>query len=194
MTLLEMSSVKWFLGIGGGASGDEKQMFKLLANLGTFGTQKGQGATNQALDYFEAFLSGDPTKISQAIAPETKVIQGQAEQRKKQNAEFSTRSGGTAATNANIDTGKLQAIQDLVNRSRTAAAGEVGAIGQNLLNLGLSGGEAGFKAAETIQKQEQERWSDIFNSISQVLTSLSGMPGIKGTKLGEGLSAGAGAF
>ena len=183
-----------FFGIGGGASGDEKNMYKLLANLGTYGTQKGQGATNQALDYFEAFLSGDPTKIASAIAPETKVIQGQAEQRKKQNAEFGTRSGGTAASNANIDTNTLSQISDLVNRTRTAAAGEVAGIGQNLLNTGLQGGEAGFRAAKTIQEQEKARWDDIFQSISQVLTSLSGMPGIKGTSLGQGLNAGAGAF
>lgn len=165
---------KFFFGIGGGASGDEKAMFKLLANLGTYGTQKGQGATNQALDYFSAFLSGDPTKISQAIAPETKVIQGMAEQKKKQNAEFGTRSGGTAASNANIDTNTLSQITDLVNRSRAAAAGEVAGIGSNLLNLGGSSAASGFTAAKTIQDQEKARWDDIFKSIASIAMGFSG--------------------
>lgn len=159
-----------FFGIGKGPSSQEKDIYKLLSGLGSYGATKGTGATNQALDYFEAFLSGDPTKIASALAPETKIIQGQAEQRKKQMAEFGTRSGGTAAQAANIDTNTLAQIQDLVNRSRTAAAGEVAGIGQNLLGLGTNAGGSAFSAARVMQGQNAAKWDDIFKSIAEIVT------------------------
>jgi hypothetical protein len=166
---------KFFLGIGGGPSGDEKAMFKLLSSLGSFGTSKGMGAVSTGSKFFEDILSGDPTKMAAAIAPETKVIQERAEQRKKQAAEFGTRSGGTAATQANIDTDKIAAIQDLVNKLRPGAAQNLENVGLNLLSEGGSAASSGFTAASHIQAEEKARWDDIFKSIGDIGMAVAGI-------------------
>ena len=169
-TLFGCAMPKFFFGIGQGPSSEEKQMYKLLSGIAGYGFGKGTTATNQGLDYFSAIASGDPTKIAQAIAPETRVIQGQAEQRKKQLAEFGTRSGGTAAAAANIDTDTLAQIQNLVNTIRPQAESTLLNEGNSLLSLGSGAGSSGFDAAKVMQGQNAAKWNDIFKSIAEIVT------------------------
>lgn len=107
---------------------------------------KGQQNTDKGLQFYQDIMSGDPNKTAAAIAPEIRTIQGQAEQQKKHNAEFGTRSGGTAASNANIDTNARSSIQNLVNTLRPEAA-------KVLTEAGLQEATLGGTAASTLSGQ-----------------------------------------
>ncbi len=72
-----------------------------INQIAGYQTNLGEGLATPAAKYFEDILSGDPTRIASALAPEISTGQGQVEQQRLRNAEFGTRSGGsTAATDA----------------------------------------------------------------------------------------------
>lgn len=187
------SGTKFFFGIGQGPSQREKDIFGLLQGMATTEFGAGSKAVSQGTGFWSDILSGDPTKMAAAIAPETKVIQGQAQQKKKQATEFGTRSGGTAATNAAIDTNATAAIQDLVNRLRPQAARELTTVG--LSEEGLASGNAGmaFNAAEVMQQQSAKKWGDIFRSIALIASGALGGYAIGGTLLSTAGGAAGGA-
>jgi hypothetical protein len=174
---------------GSSANTDRKETFKGWSGLENLMPFIGKGAQNadMGLKFFQDIMSGDPNKIAQAIAPETKVIQGQAEQQKKQNAEFGTRSGGTAATNANIDTNKLSSIQNLVNTLRPKAA-------EALTSAGLQEAQIGGAAAGNLSSQAIKSRMDSFfinqETQKQYADFIAAMLGISSGGGSDGASSG----
>ena len=128
------------------ASGNPvEQEQQQLGALGNYQTGVGEGLTTAGAGYEEALLSGDPSRIAQAMAPEISANQQQTQQFKNQTAEFSPRSGGTAAAVANADTsGRLNLI-DLLGKEQSGAASTSLSAGSSLLDSASSnlGNEAG---------------------------------------------------
>ena len=93
----------FFGSLFGGSNPTLNENIPAFQKAAGFDTGIGEGDVTAASKYWNDILSGDPTKMAQAVAPETAAIQGQAQQAKNQTAQFSPRSGGTAAAIAGLD-------------------------------------------------------------------------------------------
>jgi hypothetical protein len=131
-----------------------------LGSLAGYQTGVGEGLITPAAQYEENILSGDPTKTAQAIAPEISANQQQTQQLKNQTAEFSPRSGGTAATIANADTSGRSNLIDLLGKEQSGAASTSLSAGSGLLGQASAniGDVAGFK-----EERRGETQADIEN-------------------------------
>lgn len=183
-----------FFGIGQGPSSAEKGEFNLLSSIGQFGTRQGEGDITKAQNFWSALLSGDMSKISQVLGPEISAINKQGQERKKTMFEFGNRGGGTNAAAQSIDDNTLSSIRGMVANLTGGAATSLASLGTNLLSEGTTAGEAAFGAAKDIHDQNAAMWKDIFNSISEVVGMVGGLPGISGTTTGKVLTGAAGAI
>ncbi len=93
----------FFGSLFGGENPTLDQNIPAFQQAAGFGTGIGENDVTAASKWYNNILSGDPTKMAEAIAPETSAIQGEAQQAKNQTAQFSPRSGGTAAAMAGMD-------------------------------------------------------------------------------------------
>lgn len=109
-----------------------------IGALGGYDTGVGEGLTSAGAQEEEDILSGDPTKIAQAVAPEITAGQQQGEQAKKTGAEFNTRSGGTTSADASIDAKERGNIIDLVGGLQSGTASTAVGQGTNLLGQASS--------------------------------------------------------
>ncbi len=113
----------------------EQNQFGALAG---YETGVGEGLITPAAQYEESLLSGDPTKTAQAMAPEISANQQQTQQFKNQSAEFSPRSGGTAAWQASADTSGRSNLIDLLGKEQSGAASTSLSAGSELLKSASS--------------------------------------------------------
>lgn len=127
----------------------------LDSNINKFGSQAGfannigEQDTTAASKWYTDILSGDPTKQAEAIAPETAAAQGQAQQQKNQMAQFSPRSGGTAAASAGIDAGVRGDLEKLLGSLKSGAASGAASLGTNEQGLALQGEQLQDSASQT---------------------------------------------
>ena len=164
-------------GLFQGPSSQEQGQFNLLNSQTNFATGLGEKNLVQSSQFFSDLLT-NPMK---ALAPEVSAEQGMVKNQAKTGAEFGTRSGGTgAATRAAGDKARGDII-NLMGRTQSGAAANLASTGGNLLNTGVSGAEAGFGEAKTMQEQKANMWNDIIKSSLAVAaapftggTSLSG--------------------
>lgn len=165
-------------GLFEGPSGGEKQNYNLLNSSSQFATGLGEGNLSISSDFFRNLLV-DPTK---ALAPEIKAGQDQVQQAAKTNAEFGNRGGGTnASTQAASANNRANLINAAVN-AQTGAASNLASTGSGLLSTGMSGTEAGFDEAKTMQDQRAAMWNDIIKSSAAVAAA----PFTGGSSLGFG--------
>lgn len=75
--------------------------------------------------------------MSQALAPEIGAAKKSAQQQTKTNAEFGTRSGGTAASNAATSDKLHSDITNLIGSLTGSSASNLAGLGSNLLGTGL---------------------------------------------------------
>lgn len=121
------------------AAGDPAaQQEKQFGQLGAYNTGVGEGLTTAGAKEEEAILSGDPTKIAQAEAPEIAAQRQQIEQQNLQNANFGTRSGGTNASTQSADSAGRANIIDLTGNLIGNTAGAAVGQGTNLLSQASS--------------------------------------------------------
>lgn len=141
---------------GGDASKtDRKQTLKAYGELGDvygtlrdFGTKVGKGATadiasgasdtSKAAKTYSDILSGDPSKVLAASAPEVKAITGQAEQQKKEMTQTGDRTGGKNAAAQDITSNTRGQIADVIAKKRGEAAGGLERTGAQRTSTGLS--------------------------------------------------------
>jgi hypothetical protein len=166
-----------FFGIGFGPSGNEKTQYSDIAALSNFATSQGEGDILASDNFWKAILSGDMGQISKVLGPEMSAVNKQGQQAKKTASEFGNRGGGTNAFMQTTDDTTRSSIDSMISKLTGTAAGALGSSGSGLLSTGLSGHEAGFNAATTMQKQNQAKWEDIFNSISQIVSGVAGGTG-----------------
>jgi hypothetical protein len=118
--------------------GDLDSIISQLSKTGSTTTGAGASDTGAASKYFSDIVSGDPSKVMAAAAPEVKAITGQATQQKKQIANLGgSRTGGTNTVTQNIDTSARGQIADTIAKQRSGAAGELGKIGAGETSAGI---------------------------------------------------------
>ncbi|MGA7524366.1 MAG: hypothetical protein WBW84_18080, partial [Acidobacteriaceae bacterium] len=157
------------LAAGNPTQGEQNQ----FGALSGYQTGVGEGLITPAAQYEESILSGDPTKTAQAMAPEISANQQQTQQFKNQSAEFSPRSGGTAASVANADTSGRSNLIDLLGQEQSGAASTSLSAGSGLLDSASNnlGNEANLA-----NQWRQQQTSDI-NGIAQGAASIAmGLP------------------
>lgn len=125
-------------------------------NIMGFGTSVGEGDTRTASDFLNKILGGDPAAISHLLAPQIGQITGQANQKIQTEGEFANRSGGTNASNVATMDSTRGNIDDLISRLTSGAVGELGSMGQNLLNTGLRANEVQDEESQQKLKNSQD--------------------------------------
>jgi len=177
-------------GMGGSASKTDRThelgAWGTLSDVSNFGTGAGKTNITSGTADFKDILSGDPTKVSEAIAPQAGAIRSQANQQIQTNSQFGNRSGGTNASNQQISTNAEGKVQDLINTLIPQAA-------QNLESTGLSELSAGSSAAgelgsqtESARQFDKQQEGQLGGSIASLLTGGVG-------SVIEGLAGGGGA-
>jgi hypothetical protein len=157
------------------ASGDPTQgEQKKFGALGDYQTGVGEGLTTAGAGFNEDILSGDPTKISQALAPEISAGQGQVEQQRLQDANFGTRSGGTAASTEAATAANRGNIINLVGGLQKSTAESSLSHGGSLMDSASSniGNEA-----QLAEQRRQQQVGDVNGIASSAAEIAMGIPG-----------------
>jgi hypothetical protein len=144
--------------LGGILTGSDPTLGKNIGNFQTaagFDTGIGEGDVTKASQWYNDILSGDPTKMAEAVAPETAAIQGETQQAKDQTAQFGGRSGGTAAAIAGMDANSRAQIIKLLGGLQSGAAGSLGGLGTTEQGMATTNEEAADAASEQ-QLQNQK--------------------------------------
>ena len=176
-----------FFGIGDGPSSGEKAQSGALGALANFSTSEGEKDIMDSDNFWRAIQSGDPGQIAKVLGPQISAANKQGQEEKMTLSQFGNRGGGTNSRAATIgDTtrsGIDATIGDLLGKSASA----LGTSGSSLLSTGLTGHEAAFSAADTIQQQHSAQMNDLFKSIASVaaapFTEGESLSGLTGTSL-----------
>ena len=157
------------LAAGDPAEGEQKK----FGALGDYQTGVGEGLTTAGAGFNEDILSGDPTKISQALAPEISTGQGRVEQQRLHDANFGTRSGGTAASTANAEGANRGNIINLVGGLQKSTAESSLTHGGNLMSE--ASGNIGNEA-QLAEQRRQQQVGDVNGIASSVASIATGLP------------------
>jgi hypothetical protein len=158
------------LAAGNPVQGEQNQ----FGALSGYQTGVGEGLITPAAQYEESILSGDPTKTAQAMAPEISANQQQTQQFKNQTAEFSPRSGGTAASVANADTSGRSNLIDLLGQEQSGAASTSLSAGSGLLNSASSNLSNQAKLADQWRQSQVSDIGQIGKSAAEIAQGLAG--------------------
>ncbi|HWF62946.1 MAG TPA: hypothetical protein VN666_21920 [Nitrospira sp.] len=140
-------------------SGDPTQKEEQgLQSLSSFENPLGENSVSQGLGFDSDILSGDPTKIAQALAPEIKAGQQQVNEQALTNAQFGNRGGGTNSSTQNAQTNERGNIISLIGGLQKGAADSLTAGGENLLGQGSTNLS---KQADLATANRQRQTSDV---------------------------------
>jgi len=159
-------------GIGMGPSKQENSQYNNLNASSAFSTGLGMSDLTASSNFMQSILSGDPTKVATALAPQINQQQQRTQQAKDTTAQFAPRSGGTAAAVANMGAADRASTTDLVGSLTGKSADSLASTGTNLLNMGMQGNEVGFDQATQMHNQALAQLNDIFKSSAAVATGL----------------------
>lgn len=169
------------------ASGDpaEKEQ-KQFGALGDYQTGTGEALTTAGAGYDLGILSGDPSKIATALAPEISTGQGQVEQQLLQDANFGNRAGGTNASTQNAENMNRKNIIDLEGGLQSGAASSALSAGGGLLSDASSniGNEANL--AEQRRSQLTQDVGGIATGAAEIATGLFGRKTVQPEQLDPG--------
>jgi hypothetical protein len=173
---------------GGTASKEQTQswanldkIFGVATQQGTALGAKGQASTDAASKYWTNLLSGNRQQLAGAVAPEATAARTSADAAKRQEAAMGTsRSGGTAAANRELDDKTRAQIDQLINQVRPAAATQVAQIGESQISAMLSALGIGSGAAGTAGSQATQQTMANQAMIAQMFSSLIGAAGTVG--------------
>lgn len=144
----------FFSSLFGGQNSSLDQLIPTYGKIGGQQTGQGQGYENQAGTFWSSLLSGDSSKISQALAPEISSAKTRASQDQKTSAMTGGRSGGTAAANAS-ETDKLHSdITKLIGSLTNSSASSLANLGSTMVSTGLSS----YQMQEQASQQQMENW------------------------------------
>ncbi len=119
----------FFGSLFGGSSPELNSLIGTFAQTGNKSLNQGQTNQNTAAGFWNSILSGDSSKVTQALSPEISAAKASAQQNNKTAAEFGTRSGGTAASTAATNDKVHGEITNLIGSLTNSSA-------SNLANLG----------------------------------------------------------
>jgi hypothetical protein len=146
----------FFSSLFGGSNPTLNQNIPAFQSQAGFSAGVGNKDVTAASKWYNDILSGDPTKMAEAIAPETSAVQGETQQAKNQTAQFSPRSGGTAATIAGLDANTRAQIIKLLGGLQSHAASGDASLGTTEQGIGLES----RKAADDASQQQMQNWAN----------------------------------
>lgn len=144
-----------------------------LGALGGFETGIGEGLATAGAKFDESILSGDPTSIATALAPEISTGQQQVQQAANQGAQFGPRSGGTAASTANAKTAERGNIINLEGGLQSGTANSALSAGSNLLNQASSNIDSEANMLTARRARDVGSVGDIGKSIGEMATGFA---------------------
>lgn len=167
---------------------------------GIAGTANAAKTINPAVDYWTKLLSGDHSKIAEALAPEIQAIQAQDAQALQTTSTMAGRGGGRTAQLQQLPFATAGKEQNLVSSVRPQAAqalpqlgavqgqlaGQIGqlgtaqtAAGGNVLNL-ASGTQLGVRGQDV--SEDNANKSFVGNLLSPFVNQAAGLAGAGGSK------------
>lgn len=178
-------------GIDMGPSKQEQQQYGNLTSASGFATGLGESDLSKSSDFMSSILSGDSSKISQALAPQIGAAKGSGQQQNMTTAQFGNRSGGTNASVAGTNDKVHSDITGLIGSLTGSSVSGLSSAGSGLLSTGISGTQTAFGDATQMQKQRSDMVNDIFGSIASTAGAVAGVPGIS-PGVSQGLNSFAG--
>ena len=154
-----------------GPSKQEKTSYNQLNSASNFGVGLGETDTTLASNYMADIISGDPTRVARALAPQISAEQQRTQQAKNQIAQFSPRSGGTAAAVSDMDRGARTDITNLTGMLTGESVSGLANLGSSLFSTGLAGTEGTFGAAKGLHDQT---WQQIMEFIKLAAAAAGG--------------------
>ena len=163
--------------IGGDPAQEQENQ---LEALGGYESGVGKGLTTAGAQFDESILSGDPTKMASALAPEISTGQQQVQQARNNDAQFAPRSGGTAASTAGAEAANRANIINLEGGLQQGAAGQALSAGGNLLS------QSNYNINDVANLKTSRRQAQVgdVNGIGQAAASIATM-GMTGGMNGE---------
>ena len=122
----------------GGSSPELNNLINQFGQTGTQQTGQGQSNENAASGFWNSILSGDSSKISQALSPEISAAKTSNAQTQKTNSIFGNRSGGTTASNAASGDKLHSDITNLIGSLTNSSASSLASLGSNQVSQGQS--------------------------------------------------------
>ena len=166
----------------GGSNPTLSKDINQTGQIAGFASGLGQSNTTQGSNFFSSILSGDSTKIGQALAPAISAGQQEVQQQKNQISQFGNRSGGSTAKSNALEAQNRGNITNMIGGMQSGAASTLLNSGQGLLGTALGG----FNQQAGLSQQQMENWA---NSILG-----RGITGAAAAGESFGLGAGAGAL
>ncbi len=158
-------------GLFGGSNSVLNRDIPQAGAISDFSTGVGEGDVTAASQFERNILNGGEAE-SEALAPEISAARTRAAQQKKTNAEFGTRSGGTAASNAAADEGVSRDILNLEGGLKSGAASTLAGIGTSEQGIGLNANQ--MQEQEAQQRMENQKNSILGNSITGGISAAEG--------------------
>ncbi len=125
-------------GLFGGQNKTLDKDINKFGQIGDFATSTGMADVTKGSGFFSDVLSGDKTKQAKALASPISTIQNQTQQKLNANAQFSPRSGGTAASNEMAKSRATGSISEMISSLLSDSAKSLSAEGKDLLSQGQS--------------------------------------------------------
>lgn len=164
------------------------QLFSTASDAAKGFGASGKGTLDQVTQYFKNLLGGNRTATMQAVAPAANAARAGADAQKKEQATTGTaRTGGTAASNQQVEDQVRAAINNLISGAAPVAAGALTGIGQQdiaammqALGLGTQAtGEAGYQITSDINSRRAASaamWSALLGGAGDVAGAYIGRP------------------
>ncbi len=125
-------------------------------DIAGFSSGLGKSNLSKASKFWSDIMGGDSSKQTQALSPEISAAKTSAQQQNKTNAEFGSRSGGTAASTAATDDKVHSYITNLLGNLTGSSASNLASTGSSLLGTSLSATEMN----EKFSQDQIANWSD----------------------------------
>ena len=148
--------MSWASSLFGGQNPTLNSTIGQTGQIGGFATGLGMSNATAGSNWMQSIISGDPSKIGQALSPEISAQQGQINQQKKQMAEFDSRSGGTASAAASADAAGRGNIINLVGGLQSGTAGNLTSSGTSLLGTGLGA----YQQQADMSQTRMQNWAN----------------------------------
>lgn len=167
---------------------------------GIQGTANAAKTVNPAVDYWTKLLSGDHSKVAEALAPEIQAIQSQDAQALQQSTTMAGRGGGRTQTLQQQPFNTAGKVENLVSSVRPTAAnalpgiaglqgqlaGQVGQLGAGQSQLGAgflqlgAGTQLGVRGQDV--SEDNSNKSFVGNLLSPFVNQAAGLAGAGGSK------------
>lgn len=163
------------LGAAKMAGNSNKNIAQMQLNAAEAAQARSKPAYDQAYNYYSGLLSGDPSNVSKALAPDINNVNAMfASAQRNLVGNSMGRGGGLTAGMANIEGARAMSMSDLIGRSRGGAASALSALASGDQNAALRA----LADSQNSTTQNNKANSDALSGIGSFITRLLSTPGL----------------